>query len=169
MALLRLVADIMNIYKNIISLMLISALFVTNAYAAEVSQSEFDRKVMEISTKLRCAVCQNQPVSESNSGLAKDMRASIREQLQAGKDEAEIIDFFVARYGDYILINPRQSGIGLPLWVLPPVLLLMISFLVFVAFKFRRNQHANTIPELDDEDVKRVRQARENNSEKEKE
>ena len=159
----------MNLYKIFTALTLIGILSTTNAYAVEVSQSEFDRKVMSISTKLRCAVCQNQPVSESNSGLAKDMRASIREQLQAGKDEAEIIGFFVARYGDYVLIKPRQSGIGLPLWVLPPVFLLMISLLVFVAFKLRRNQSANIVPELDVEDAQRVRQARENNNKKDSE
>ena len=158
----------MNSYKIIISLVLISILLVTNAYAVEVSQSEFDRKVMEISKKLRCAVCQNQPVSESNSGLAEDMRTSIREQLQAGRDEAEIIGFFVARYGDYVLINPRQTGIGLPLWVLPPVLLLVISLLVFVAFRSRRDQNTNTVPKLDDEDIQRVREARKNDSKKEK-
>lgn len=141
-------------------------LFVTGAFAAEVTQSEFDRKVMQISTKLRCAVCQNQPVSESNSGLANDMRASIREQLQSGKKESEIIDFFVARYGDYVLISPRQSGIGLPLWILPPALLLIISLLVFVAFKLRRNEPVNIMPELDDEDVERIRKARESNNEK---
>jgi cytochrome c-type biogenesis protein CcmH len=158
----------MKIYKLITVHILMSILLVTNAYAVEVSQSEFEGKVMKISAKLRCAVCQNQPVSESNSGLANDMRASIREQLQAGKDEAEIIDFFVARYGDYVLINPRRTGIGLPLWVLPPVLLLVISLLAFVTFKSRSGQGKNIAPELDAEDLQRVRQARQKSSEKEK-
>ena len=150
-------------------LILVSILLVATVSAVEVTQSDFDRKVTDISKQLRCAVCQNQPVSESNSGLANDMRASIREQLKAGKDEAAIIDFFVARYGDYILIKPRQSGVGLPLWILPPTLLLMVSLLVFIGFKSRR-EHTNerkSMPELNDDDLQKVRQARENNKEKE--
>jgi cytochrome c-type biogenesis protein CcmH len=158
----------MNIYKTIFSFLLVCLFAATNANAAQVSQTELDREVMVISAKLRCAVCQNQPVSESNSGLAQDMRASIREQLQAGKSEAEIIEFFVARYGDYVLISPRQTGIGLPLWVLPPVLLLLISFFVFMVFKGGRNQPVPPVPELDEEDKQRVRRARESDSNREK-
>lgn len=163
----------MNTYKTVISLVLfIQAacfLFAGSVNASQVSQSEREREVMTISAKLRCAVCQNQPVSESNSGLARDMRASIREQLEAGRTEAEVIDFFVARYGDYILINPRKTGIGLPLWVLPPVLLLLISFFVFMTFKGSRDQAVSPLPELDEDDKQRVRRARESSSKKEKE
>lgn len=158
----------MNMYKTFIAFLLTGLLVVTSVYAAEVSQTELDGKVMAISAKLRCAVCQNQPVSESNSGLAQDMRVLIREQLQAGKTEAEVIGFFVARYGDYILIKPRTSGIGMPLWVLPPVLLLLISFLVFMALKGARNQPSTATPELDEEARQRVRRARETASEREK-
>lgn len=146
--------------------MLLGAFIMPSVSAVEVSQSELDRKVMDISKQLRCAVCQNQPVSESNSGLAKDMRGSIREQLEVGKNEKEIIDYFVVRYGDYILMKPRQDGIGLPLWILPPILLLMISLFVFIGFKSRRNQNENTPLQLDAEDIQRVRQARENRSER---
>jgi cytochrome c-type biogenesis protein CcmH len=157
-----------NIYKTICSFLLACLFMVANTYAAQVSQTELEREVMAISAKLRCAVCQNQSVSESNSGLAQDMRASIREQLQSGKSEAEIIDFFVARYGDYILISPRRTGIGLPLWVLPPVLLLLISFFVFMVFRGDRNQPVAPVPELDEEDKRRVRHARETDSDEEK-
>lgn len=158
----------MNMYKMFIPFLLVSLLVVASANAAEVSQTELEGKVMAISVKLRCAVCQNQPVSESNSGLARDMRTSIREQLQAGKTETEVVDFFVARYGDYILIEPRTTGAGLPLWLLPPVLLLLISFLVFMTFKGARNKPLTPAPELDEEARQRVRQARETASEREK-
>lgn len=158
----------MNTYKMFILLLLVGVLAVTSIHASEVTQTELDGKVMAISAKLRCAVCQNQPVSESNSGLARDMRALIREQLQAGKTETEVIDFFVVRYGDYILVKPRTSGIGLPLWVLPPALLLIISILVFVALKGARNQPLAAAPELDEKARQRVRRARENASEEEK-
>lgn len=155
----------MNIYKAFYT-GLFYCLLVSSVQAEQVSQTALDRQVMAISEKLRCAVCQNQPVSESNSGLAQDMRASVREQLQAGKTEAEVIDFFVARYGDYILIKPKKTGIGLPLWVLPPVLLVFVSFFAFMAFKTARQESVadGRAPELSEEDKQRVRQARENNN-----
>lgn len=156
----------MNAYRAIFLPVLICLLSVANA--EQVSQTEFEREVMDISAKLRCAVCQNQPVSESNSDLARDMRTSIREQLQASKSEAEIIEYFVARYGDYILISPRKTGVGMPLWVLPPVLLLLISLFVFMAFRAGRNQTVTPVPELGEEDKQRVRSAREADSQKEK-
>lgn len=146
---------------------MLCCIFAVSAQAEQVSQTALDREVMTISEKLRCAVCQNQPVSESDSGLARDMRASIREQLEAGKTETEVIDFFVARYGDYILINPRKTGIGMPLWILPPILLLLISFFVFMVFKGGRKPAATSAPVLDEHDRQRVRRAREANNEKE--
>ena len=70
-------------------------------------------------------MCQNQSVAESQAELALDMRAIIREQLQAGADEDQVVDYFVARYGDYVLMQPPARGAGLVLWLIPPALLLV--------------------------------------------
>ncbi|MEK7759553.1 MAG: cytochrome c-type biogenesis protein, partial [Pseudomonadota bacterium] len=78
--------------------------FMLPVWAEPVQEDPLDRAVLEIAKDLRCTVCQNQPVAESNADLAKDMRQIIREQLVAGKSRAEIVDYFVARYGDYVLM-----------------------------------------------------------------
>ena len=87
--------------------------------AAPVTEDPIERQMLDIAKDLRCAVCQNQPVSESNADLARDMRAIILDQLKQGKSREEIVQYFVARYGDYVLMNPPVRGPGLLLWVLP--------------------------------------------------
>jgi cytochrome c-type biogenesis protein CcmH len=83
------------------------------------AETEEDRLVREIAYSLRCAVCQSESVGESNSQLARDMRDLIRKQVQQGKSRAEIEDFFVARYGQYILMEPRKQGLNWVLWIFP--------------------------------------------------
>jgi cytochrome c-type biogenesis protein CcmH len=87
--------------------------------AEVVGEDPQQRQVADIAAKLRCAVCQNQSVAESNAELAQDMRRLIAEQLAAGRSEAEIIDYFRARYGDFVLMDPPRQGSGAPLWWAP--------------------------------------------------
>src|SRR4030066_201272 len=108
-------------------------------WAEPVKEDPLDRAVLEIAKDLRCAVCQNQPVAESNSDLAKDMRQLIREQLVAGKPRAEIMDYFVARYGDYVLMKPPAERAGLLLWIIPPLLLISLALLGW--FFLRQRSH----------------------------
>lgn len=105
--------------------------------AAQVTEDPLERQVLDIAKDLRCAVCQNQPVSESEAGLAKDMRAAIREQLKAGKSREQIIAYFVARYGDYVLLKPPLERAGLPLWLAPPLLLLVAAGFAYLFLRRR--------------------------------
>ena len=82
---------------NIKCAFLVLVLVATPLFAADVSEDPLERQMREIAKLLRCAVCQNQPISNSNADLARDMRAIIREQLQAGKARDEIIAYFVER------------------------------------------------------------------------
>ena len=125
-----------------------------------VQEDPLERQVLEISKGLRCTVCQNQPISESNADLAKDMRAIVREQLKAGKSREEIMTYFVDRYGDYVLLKPRTGGIGAPLWVAPVALLILLGLLA--AYFIRSHLRAEPPPPpLSHEDRERVRAARE--------
>ena len=134
----------------------------TTAFASSVGEDPTERKMLDIAAKLRCTVCQNQPVSESHSGLAGDMRKLITEKLKQGKNEQEIIQFFVDRYGDYVLLEPPQSGNGTLLWVLPPLLLLFAMLAAIMMMKSRnKKQRDLPVPELTDADRERIRQARE--------
>ena len=128
--------------------------------AGQVQEDPLDRQVLDISKDLRCAVCQNQPVSESNSDLAKDMRQIIREQLIAGKPRSEIVDYFVVRYGDYVLMKPPVAGAGLLLWVVPPVLLIVLALLGWYFLRQRSHLPSKPAPALTEQDRARVRAAR---------
>ena len=149
-----------------VRLLALLLLFVVLApvFASEVSEDPLERQMLDIAKDLRCAVCQNQPVSESNADLARDMRQLIREQLQAGKSRDEIIGYFVARYGDYVLMKPPVQGPGTVIWLAPVVVIvaLVVSALVYL----RRRMHTPLppVPALSDEDLSRVRQARQRSS-----
>lgn len=93
-------------------------LFSAAAFATEKS---LDDRVNEIAYHLMCPVCQGQSVAESNSNLANDMRQIIRKQLEEGKTDQQVLDYFVKRYGDSILSSPPKKGINWLLWVMPGV------------------------------------------------
>jgi cytochrome c-type biogenesis protein CcmH len=85
---------------------------------------ELDKRVSALANELRCLVCQNQTLADSNAPLAVDLRNQIREQLDAGKSEGEVREFMVARYGDFVLYRPPLKASTLALWIGPFVLLL---------------------------------------------
>ncbi len=126
-----------------------------------VTEDPLQRRMLEIANDLRCTVCQNQPVSESNSDLARDMRVIIREQLEAGRSRQEIMNYFVERYGDYVLLKPPYDRTGTLLWAGPPALLLLLAALAF--YFIRRHAHppaSPPVPPLTPEDQARIRAAR---------
>ena len=130
------------------------------ALAMQVQEDPLERQVLEIGKELRCTVCQNQPVSESNADLARDMRAIIREQLQAGKSRDEILRYFVERYGNYVLLKPRFDPFGALLWIAPLTLLALLSGFAYFYMRARVKPLPPTAPALSAEDAARVRVAR---------
>ena len=133
----------------------------TGSAPVTVTEDPLERRMLEIAGALRCTVCQNQPVSESNADLAKDMRGLIRDQLQAGRSRQEIMDYFVERYGDYVLLKPPYEHAGAILWIAPPVLLLLLA--VLAVYFIRRNTRQPSpppAPTLSPEDLARIRAAR---------
>lgn len=133
------------------------------AWGGPVQEDPLDRAVLEIARDLRCAVCQSQPVSESNADLAKDMREIIREQLKAGKSRPEILEYFVARYGDYVLMRPPTERAGLPLWLAPPLVLTVLALLAWFFLRQRTRMPVSPPPPLSKSDQERVRAARQKN------
>jgi len=134
--------------------------FTLPVWAEPVQEDPLDREVLDIAKDLRCTVCQNQPVAESNADLAKDMRQIIREQLVAGKSRAEIMDYFVARYGDYVLMKPPTERAGLLLWIIPPLLLITLALLSWVFLRQRSRTSPPPAAALSKQDQVRVRAAR---------
>jgi cytochrome c-type biogenesis protein CcmH len=92
---------------------------------AALAQSDpaMDKRVAALAVELRCLVCQNQTLADSNAPLAVDLRNQIREQFKQGASEQDVIDFMVARYGDFVLYKPPFKASTLALWLGPFVLL----------------------------------------------
>lgn len=95
--------------------------------AAAPDARELDDRVMHLTEKLRCLVCQNQSIAESQADLANDLRREVREMLAAGKSDQEIIDYMVQRYGDFVLYDPPFKTSTLLLWGGPAALLLLAA------------------------------------------
>jgi cytochrome c-type biogenesis protein CcmH len=96
-----------------------------------------------LSQELRCMVCQNQSIDDSDAPLAKDLRVLVRERLSAGDSDSQVIDFLVARYGEFVLLKPRLSAHTLLLWLAPFAVLLIAAF----GFVAARRRNASAAPE----------------------
>jgi cytochrome c-type biogenesis protein CcmH len=82
-----------------------------------------EARARDLSRELRCMVCQNQSIDDSEAPLAKDLRILVRERIAAGDSNAQVIDFIVARYGEFVLLKPRLNSHTWILWLLPPLVL----------------------------------------------
>jgi len=82
-----------------------------------------EARARDLSRELRCMVCQNQSIDDSEAPLARDLRILVRERIAAGDSDAQVMDFLVARYGEFVLLKPRLKPHTLLLWLLPPLAL----------------------------------------------
>ena len=122
-------------------LMLLALLVPGPGYAVQpdevLDDPALEERAREISKELRCLVCRNESIDDSNAGLARDLRLLVRERLVAGDSDEEVIDFVVDRYGEYVLLNPVASGSNLVLWLAGPVMLLLGGLLAAVYIRSR--------------------------------
>lgn len=132
-----------------------------NAYQPDevLKDPKLEARARGLSAELRCLVCQNQSIDDSDAPLARDLRILVRERLAAGDTDKQVIDFVVARYGEFVLLRPRFGAHTLALW-LGPLLILLIGGLAVFAF-VRRARSA--LPQeasapLSEEESKRVAQ-----------
>ena len=107
--------------------------------AAHAQESDLDRRVMNLAHQLRCLVCQNETLADSQAPLAADLRNQIREQLAAGKSEKDVVEFMVARYGDFVLYRPPLKASTMLLWAGP---FLFVALGAFVLVRFVRRRRA---------------------------
>ena len=123
-----------KIFIIIISICLIQ-LFPNNSFTVEpeevLENQEQELRARNISKNIRCMVCQNQSIDESNAPLAKDLRILIRNKIKEGKNDKEIYIFLTDRYGDFILLKPPLKSSTLALWLLPFIFLIIGFFVVF--------------------------------------
>jgi len=98
---------------------------------------QLEARARGLSQHLRCMVCQNQSIDDSDAPLARDLRLLVRERLSAGDSDSQVIDFLVSRYGEFVLLKPRFEWHTAALWLLPPVILLAGVIAVFLSTRRR--------------------------------
>ena len=108
----------------------------------QLTDPVLEHRARVISAELRCLVCQNQSIDDSDAPLAKDLRTLVREQLLSGKSDQEVMDFVVARYGDFVLLKPRLSRETILLWGTPFAVLLIAGAALIL-----RRRRTESVPE----------------------
>ena len=137
---------------RVVALLVMLALLLAGAAVVSAQQPArpvtiSEQKVYDVAAELRCVVCQNLSVADSPSEMAAQMRAIVRERLAAGESPAEVRAYFVARYGDWILLAPPRRGFTLLVWVVPYVAALLgIALVAVLVTRWTRRRPATPPP-----------------------
>jgi len=115
-----------------------------------------EARARELSREIRCLVCQNESIDSSNADLARDLRVLVRERLTAGDSDRQVLDYLVARYGDYVLLRPPVKPATYLLWFGPALLLLLGGLVVVLYFRPRRDPTLATAAPLSDQERRRL-------------
>ncbi|WP_425444965.1 cytochrome c-type biogenesis protein [Thalassospira marina] len=121
-----------------------------------LSDPVLESRARVISEELRCLVCQNQSIDDSDADLAHDLRVLVRERLLAGDTNDQVIDYIVARYGDYVLLNPPFKPDTYILWASPFILLILATLAVIGFYRRKKRDGRNTPANLTDQERKRL-------------
>lgn len=141
-------------------------IFAGAAFAVEPDEI-LDDPVLEararaLSSELRCVVCQNENIDSSNAGVARDLRLLVRERLVAGDSDREVLDYIVARYGDFVLFRPPWGPTTYALWLAPALIFLSGLVGIVLAFRYRRKRTSTPLTAEEEAEIKAIM-----NSEKE--
>jgi cytochrome c-type biogenesis protein CcmH len=113
----------------------------TPTYAVQpdevLADPALEARARVLSQELRCLVCQNQSIDDSDAALARDLRILLRERLKSGDSDQQVLDFIVARYTEFVLLRPRVNAHTVLLWLAPPLLLLAGAVALFAALRRR--------------------------------
>jgi cytochrome c-type biogenesis protein CcmH len=132
--------------RRFLATMVVLGALLAPAYALSpdelLKDPALESRARAISAELRCLVCQNQSIDDSDAPLAKDLRTLVREQLTQGKSDAEIMEFVVARYGEFVLLKPRLTAGTILLWATPFAVLLIAGAMLLL-----RRRRVESAPE----------------------
>lgn len=113
-----------------------------------------EARARTLSGELRCMVCQNQSIDDSNADLAKDLRLLVRERLKAGDSDQQVLDYLVSRYGEFVLLKPRLSAHTVLLWGMPVFLLVVGGAILF--FQLRKRPRREPVAGLSDDEQRKL-------------
>jgi cytochrome c-type biogenesis protein CcmH len=151
-----------NLAQIWLSAICLALVFLTHSTSSHAQSAKpvaedpvLEKKVITLSNELRCLVCQNQTIADSNAELAVDLRNQVRKQLSEGKSDREILDYMVQRYGEFVLYRPPLSYKTILLWAGPFALLLIAMFILIQQIRLRHKRLA--LEEFDQTDLSRAR------------
>ena len=136
------------------------ALTAAGAWAVQPGETLADpaleERAREIGKELRCLVCQNQSIDESDADLARDLRVLVRERLQAGDSDGQVVDYVVSRYGDFVLLRPPLKPATYALWFGPALILSLAVIAMIFYYRERARQGVNAAAPLSSADEERL-------------
>lgn len=149
------------IARTVVASLVALSLMAPPALAALDPDELLDDPVLEerargLSAGLRCMVCQNQSIDDSNAELARDLRVLVRERILAGDTDEEVIDYVVSRYGEFVLLQPPFTMRNAALWASPVVLILGGGAFIFFATRNRRRREEDRLTEEEDRRLKEL-------------
>lgn len=146
-------------------LLFLGLLAVAPAFAVEpdemLADPALEARARALSAELRCMVCQNQSIDDSNAELARDLRVLVRERIRAGDTDEEVLSYVVSRYGEFVLLKPRMSARNAVLWATPLLVLAGGGLIAFLALRRRARQPAAALTEEEERTLKAVLDRRE--------
>jgi len=147
-------------YQVLRAITLSLALIATPVLAVQpnevLSDPVLEARARTLSKNLRCLVCRNENIDDSNADLARDLRLLVRERLVAGDSDAAAIAYIVDRYGEYVLLNPTSKGANMLLWVAGPLMLILGGAIAGTYVRRRRGQAEAGSVELSQDEEKRL-------------
>lgn len=132
------------------ALFILALMFASPLHAVEpdevLENPVFETRARELSTEIRCMVCQNQSIDDSDAPLAKDLRILVRERIKEGDSDEQVLSYLVARYGEFVLLKPRFTASNAVLWIAPIAILLLGGGIAIYSFRRRKSQSKPEIP-----------------------
>lgn len=149
--------------RRLLCLLGLALLALSLPVAAVIETYEFSDPALEeryqlLSAELRCPKCQNQNIADSNAPISKDLRKLLHQQLEAGASDEEILDYMVARYGEFVRYRPRFDGATAVLWLAPALLVLAGVAIALLTLRGRRRQQTEDAVELSAAERQRLQQ-----------
>ena len=127
----------------------LTMIFLSSLSALAVNPDEvlddplLEKRARALSVNIRCLVCQNQSIDDSNADLARDLRVLVRERLVAGDSDTEVLDYLIARYGDFVMLKPPFKGSTYILWFGPLIVFILAAIGLAVYFRRRQTEYAD--------------------------
>lgn len=139
-----------HIFANLLVVILLLAAPLAHAVQPDeiLKDPTQEMRARNLSKEVRCMVCQNQSIDDSDAPLARDLRLLVRERIATGDTDSQVLGFLVARYGDFVLLRPRFTGVTVLLWLLPPLILSGggVALWLIGRRRLRRSDHGCPFP-----------------------